>query len=104
MLLPNVTDMFLILLILEILLLISPREKVEGKTIVYSTTNGTGIINLASSAYMTVIGSFLNIGALTQWLIKQERDVLLFCAGWKNRFNIEDTVCAGAIAEKLMAE
>ena len=79
------------------------KEKVEGKTIVYSTTNGTGIINLASSSYMTVIGSFLNIGALTQWLIKQERNVMLFCAGWKNRFNIEDTVCAGAIAEKLMA-
>lgn len=79
------------------------REKVEGKTIVYSTTNGTGIINLASSSYMTVIGSFLNLDALTLWLVKQERDILLFCAGWKNRFNIEDTVCAGAIAEKLMA-
>ena len=78
------------------------KDKVEGKTIVYSTTNGTGIINLASSAFMTVVGSFLNISSLTQWLIKQERNVLLFCAGWKNRFNIEDTVCAGAIAEKLM--
>jgi len=78
------------------------REKVEGRTIVYSTTNGTGIINLASSAYMTVIGSFLNIGALTRWLLNQERDVLLFCAGWKNRFNIEDTLCAGAIAEKIL--
>jgi 2-phosphosulfolactate phosphatase len=79
------------------------REKVEGRTIVYSTTNGTGIINLASSAYMTVIGSFLNIRALSEWLLCQERDVLLFCAGWKNRFNIEDTICAGAIAEKLLA-
>lgn len=78
------------------------REKVEGRTIVYSTTNGTGIINLASSAYMTVIGSFLNIGALSRWLLNQEKDVLLFCAGWKNRFNIEDTICAGAIAERLM--
>jgi 2-phosphosulfolactate phosphatase len=78
------------------------KEKVEGRTIVYSTTNGTGIINLASSAYMTVIGSFLNIGALTSWLINQERDILLFCAGWKNRFNIEDTICAGAIAERLL--
>jgi 2-phosphosulfolactate phosphatase len=29
--------------------------------------------------------------------------VLLFCAGWKNRFNLEDTVCAGAFAEKLLA-
>jgi 2-phosphosulfolactate phosphatase len=79
------------------------REKVEGRTIVYSTTNGTGIINLASSAYMIVIGSFLNIGALSDWLLSQERDVLLFCAGWKNRFNIEDTICAGAMAERLLA-
>jgi len=78
------------------------KEKVSGKTIVYSTTNGTRLINLASSAHMTVIGSFLNIGALTRWLIKQERDIILLCAGWKNRFNIEDTVCAGAMAEVLM--
>lgn len=78
------------------------KEKVEGKTIVYSTTNGTGIINLTLSSFTTVIGSFLNIGALTKWLIKQDRDILLLCAGWKNRFNIEDTVCAGAIAEILM--
>jgi 2-phosphosulfolactate phosphatase len=78
------------------------EEKVKGKTIVYSTTNGTGLINLASSAYKTVIGSFLNIKSLTRWLIEQENDVLLLCAGWKNRFNIEDTVCAGSIAETLM--
>jgi 2-phosphosulfolactate phosphatase len=78
------------------------KEKVNGKTIVYSTTNGTRIINLTLSAYMTVIGSFLNLGAITKWLIMQDRDILLMCAGWKNRFNIEDTVCAGAIAEILV--
>jgi 2-phosphosulfolactate phosphatase len=78
------------------------KEKVEGKTIVYSTTNGTGLINLTLSSYKTVIGSFLNIDALATWLIKQQRDVLLLCAGWKNRFNIEDSVCAGAISDKLM--
>ena len=78
------------------------REKVEGKTIVYSTTNGTGIINLASSSERIVIGSFLNITALENWLISQDNDVVLFCAGWKNRFNLEDTICAGAIAERLM--
>ena len=79
------------------------RDRVAGKTIVYSTTNGTGIIRLASSAGKIVIGSFLNIGALTKWISVQENDVVLFCAGWKNRFNLEDTVCAGAIAEKLMS-
>ena len=78
------------------------REKVAGKTIVYSTTNGTGIINLSSNAFMTVIGSFLNISSLTRFILEQDRDILLFCAGWKNRFNLEDSVCAGAIAEKLM--
>ncbi len=78
------------------------RERVEGRTIVYSTTNGTGIITLASAGYMIVIGSFLNLGALTRWLINEKKDVLLFCAGWKNRFNIEDSVCAGSIAEKLI--
>jgi len=78
------------------------KEKVAGRTIVYSTTNGTSIINLTRSAYMTVIGSFLNIGTLNKWLINQDRNVLLVCAGWKNRFNLEDTVCAGAIANALM--
>jgi 2-phosphosulfolactate phosphatase len=77
-------------------------DKVKGQTIVYSTTNGTGLINLASSSFMTVIGSFINLSHLTQWLIQQNKDVLLFCAGWKNRFNLEDTVCAGAFAEGLM--
>jgi len=79
------------------------RDKVEGKTIVYSTTNGTGIINQAASANSIAVGSFLNLGALSRWIIRQEKDTLLFCAGWKNRFNIEDSVCAGAFATKLMA-
>ena len=78
------------------------REKVEGKTIVYSTTNGTRIIDIASSSFMTVVGTFINISAITAWLLKQDRDVILFCAGWKDKFNLEDTICAGAIAQKLL--
>jgi 2-phosphosulfolactate phosphatase len=78
-------------------------DKVAGKTIVYSTTNGTGIIKIASLAGTIVIGSFLNISALTGWISKQDEPVVLFCSGWKNRFNLEDTVCAGAIAERLMS-
>jgi 2-phosphosulfolactate phosphatase len=78
------------------------RDKVEGKSIVYSTTNGTSIINQASSAHSIAVGSFLNLSALTGWIIKMDRDVLLLCAGWKNRFNLEDSVCAGAVASRLM--
>lgn len=78
------------------------REKVQGKTIVYSTTNGTSLINITRSSYLTIIGSFLNIGALSKWLIEQDCNVILVCAGWKNRFNLEDTICGGAIAKNLM--
>jgi 2-phosphosulfolactate phosphatase len=78
------------------------KEKVEGKTIVYSTTNGTGIINMISPANTIVIGSFINISALASWLVAQKKNIVLFCAGWKNRFNLEDTLCAGAFAERLM--
>jgi len=78
------------------------RERIEGKTIVYSTTNGTGIIKMASNAARIAVGSFLNISSLSEWLISMEKDVVLFCAGWKNRFNLEDTICAGAFAEQLM--
>ena len=80
------------------------RETVEGKTIVYSTTNGTGLINLAllSEPAAIVVGSFLNISALARWITKQEQNITLFCAGWKKRFNLEDTIFAGAVAERLM--
>ena len=79
------------------------HEKVAGKTIVYSTTNGTGLINLASTAGFIVIGSFLNITSLVNWISGQERDVVLFCAGWKNRFNLEDSIFAGAVADRLLS-
>ncbi len=78
------------------------REKVAGKTIVYSTTNGTGIINQASNAGNIVIGSFLNLSSLVRWISDRDKNVILFCAGWKNRFNLEDTLCAGAIAEQAV--
>ncbi|MCU0456521.1 MAG: 2-phosphosulfolactate phosphatase [Bacteroidales bacterium] len=78
------------------------RERVEGKTIVYSTTNGTGIIRQASSASAIAVGCFMNMRAVTDWIIRHNTDAVLFCAGWKNRFNLEDTICAGAMAETLM--
>jgi 2-phosphosulfolactate phosphatase len=78
------------------------RDRVNGKTIAYSTTNGTRIIEMSSRAYATVIGAFLNISALTRWIIEQDRDTILFCAGWKDKFNLEDTICAGAFAERLL--
>ena len=77
-------------------------EKVKGKEIVYSTTNGTRCIHMASHSKAVVIGSFLNISSLAHWLIQQNAPVLIFCASWKDRFSLEDTVYAGALAERLL--
>lgn len=78
--------------------------QVIGETIVLSTTNGTRAINVAKeSAKTVVIGSLLNLDALSAWLIQQNRDVLCLCSGWKDKFNLEDTICAGAIADQLLA-
>ena len=77
-------------------------EIVKGQEIVYSTTNGTRCIHMASHSKAVVIGSFLNISSLAQWLIQQNAPVLIFCASWKDRFSLEDTVFAGALAQRLL--
>lgn len=78
-------------------------EKVKDKEIVYSTTNGTRCIHMASHSKAVIIGSFLNITSITEWLCSQNAPVLIFCASWKDRFSLEDAVFAGALAEKLLA-
>ncbi len=78
-------------------------EKVAGKTIVLTTTNGTHAIQLSRSAEKIVIGSFFNLTALSKWLAEQEQHILLVCAGWKNKFNLEDTIFAGAVVDKLQS-
>jgi len=78
------------------------RDVVEGKTIVYSTTNGTNAINVGQEADEIIIGSFLNLSALIDHLKKQSKDILILCSGWKGKFCIEDTILAGAISQNLI--
>ncbi len=77
------------------------EDKVRGKKIVLTTTNGTHAINQAKDANKIVIGSFLNLDSLASWLKQEHDDVLLLCSGWKNKFNLEDTLFAGAIVQQL---
>lgn len=74
----------------------------KGKEIVYSTTNGTKAIKMASSASEIAIGSFVNLNALAGWLSRQDKNVIVLCAGWKNRVNMEDSLFAGALSEILI--
>ncbi|MEZ5073151.1 MAG: 2-phosphosulfolactate phosphatase [Bacteroidales bacterium] len=80
------------------------RERVEGKDIVYSTTNGTQAIRLAASGHQVLIGAYLNISALADYIREQDRDLLILCAGWKNKYNLEDTLFAGALAGKVLED
>jgi 2-phosphosulfolactate phosphatase len=76
-------------------------EKVGGKTVVLTTTNGTHALHLSRGAKKIVTGSFLNLTALCKWLKSQDESILLVCAGWKNNFNLEDTLFAGAVVDQL---
>jgi len=78
------------------------KERVGGKTIVLTTTNGTKALHMArAKAKQVVVGSFLNLQALCDWLKTRDEDVLLLCAGWKDQFNLEDTLFAGAVVQEL---
>lgn len=76
-------------------------EKLKGKTVVLTTTNGTKAVQIAKDAHALVIGSFINITALANWLKVQGKDVLILCSGWKDRYNMEDTLFAGALVDQL---
>lgn len=77
------------------------EEKVAGKTVVLTTTNGTHALHLSRTAKKVVIGSFFNLTVLCNWLKAQDGNILLVCAGWKNNYNLEDTVFAGAVVDQL---
>jgi 2-phosphosulfolactate phosphatase len=79
------------------------NEDIKGKTLVVTTTNGTKAINIAKIDHHVVIGSFLNINSLTDYLSHLNKDIIILCAGWKNDFCLEDTMFAGALIEQLVA-
>ena len=78
------------------------KDSFKGNTIAYSTTNGTKAINLASDAKEIIIGSFTNLSTIATWLTEQDKNIVVLCAAWKNLFNLEDSLFAGALSEKLL--
>lgn len=76
-------------------------EDLAGGTVVLTTSNCTRAIHHAKNAKEVVMGSFLNISALCEHLVHNTSDVMLLCSGWKDRFNLEDSLFAGAIVERV---
>jgi 2-phosphosulfolactate phosphatase len=76
-------------------------ENLRGKKIAFTTTNGTEAIARSHGAREIIIGSFLNLTATTQYLKQSENNVLVLCAGWRGKVNLEDTLFGGALVELL---
>lgn len=81
---------------------IERADELKGKTVVLTTTNGTKAIDIASEKNRVVIGSLNNLNAICNWLVEQDENILILGSGWKDKFNLEDTICAGAIADQLI--
>jgi 2-phosphosulfolactate phosphatase len=80
-----------------------PTEFIGGKTLVLTTTNGTKLLHMAldNGAKEIITGSFPNISAVCDYLVAMNMPVILGCAAWKDRINIEDTLFAGAVISRI---
>jgi 2-phosphosulfolactate phosphatase len=80
-----------------------PAEFIADKTLVLTTTNGTKLLHmaLANGATDIITGSFPNISAVCTHLLAENKNVILACAAWKDKVNIEDTLFAGAVVNRL---
>lgn len=77
-------------------------EKVAGKDVVFTTTNGTRAITIAKEAYRVVTGAFINLQAVADYCLFHARDVVVLCSGWQDKVNVEDTLFGGALADVLI--
>ena len=77
------------------------KPELAGKTLAMTTTNGTLALTRSRGAHQVLVGSFLNRKAITDYLLTQPSDVLIVCAGWKGKYNLEDTLFAGAVVCSL---
>lgn len=76
-------------------------DRVAGKTIVMTTTNGTAAIVSAATARSTLIGSWLNAAAVCRLAQQLGNDIIIICAGTDQRYSLEDSLCAGYMVQLL---
>lgn len=77
------------------------NEQIRDANVAMTTTNGTLAITRSRSAVKVLVGSFLNLEAIVRYLKTERYDVMVLCAGWKGRVNMEDTLFAGALVARL---
>jgi 2-phosphosulfolactate phosphatase len=85
----------------------SPLEftpsRVGGRTVVFTTSNGTRALVAVRAAAAVGVAAFVNASAAAGWAVAQGRDVLVACAGERGAVSLEDHVCAGLLVERALA-
>lgn len=76
-------------------------EKVAGRGVILTTTNGTKALGNAVDAEQVLIGAIINLTAVVKYLADEEKPVHLFCAGTRGEFSMDDFLCAGGIISQL---
>lgn len=79
------------------------RERVEGRTVVLTTTNGTRALRAVDGARALIATAFLNASAAARWLTRTGLNVLIVCAGKHGRFCLEDAVGGGMLVDRLLS-
>ena len=77
------------------------NDDVKNKRLVLTTTNGTKSIKLASK-HEVISASFVNQDAVYNFIMKSKKDVVVLCSGWKGLVNMEDSIFAGILSDKLL--
>jgi 2-phosphosulfolactate phosphatase len=78
------------------------RERVAGRTVVLTTSNGTRALAAARGAGAVGVAALVNLGAAARWARAGGRDVTVLCAGERGAPSLEDQVCAGLLVERLL--
>ncbi len=78
-------------------------ERVRGKVIVFSSTNGATALSKAKMAQELAVCAFVNMAAVTKFLTERTRDFTIICSGTNGRFSLEDAVCAGMLIDAVSA-
>ena len=79
-------------------------EIVEGKSLIFCSTNGSEALVKSSSAHLTVVCGFINMSACLDYILKSKSDIIIVCAGNNGQFAMEDTVCGGMLIYLIRQE
>jgi 2-phosphosulfolactate phosphatase len=77
------------------------RAAVSGRTVAFTTTNGTRALLRSAEASRVLVGAFANLDAVVNLLKSGDEPVHLVCAGTDGFVSTEDTLFAGAVCEQL---